>query len=83
LEHLVGVFEEFLELVSLRAQRLSRQLRGNFDSRHRGIFRHVANLIHFDAGFSREGGFQLLRERRRLCVSAGEGAHESRELRLG
>jgi len=82
LQHLVRVFEEVLKFVPRRAQHLLRKLRRHLDPRHRGIFRHVANFIHPDAGVSRQRGFQLFGERRRLGVSAGEGAHKSRELRL-
>jgi hypothetical protein len=82
LQHLVGIFEEVSKLVACRAEYLLRQLRCHFDARHRRIFRHVANFIHLDACISRQCGFQLFRERGRLGVSAGEGAHKSRELRL-
>jgi hypothetical protein len=82
LQQLVRVFKKISQLVALRSQRLRRQLRGNFNSRHRRIFRHVANFIYLDARLARQRGFQLFRERRRLGISARERAHESRELRL-
>jgi hypothetical protein len=44
----------------MRAKRLGSKLRGDLDSGHRRIFRDVANLVYLDAGFSGEGGFQLL-----------------------
>jgi hypothetical protein len=59
LQHLVGVFKEFAELFALRAERLRRQLRRHFDSRHRRIFRHVADFVHLDTGVSAHRGFQL------------------------
>jgi hypothetical protein len=82
LQHLVRVFEEVLKFVSRRSQHLLGKLRRHLDPRHGRIFRHVANFIHLDAGVSRQRGFQLFGKRRRLGVSAGEGAHKSRELRL-
>jgi hypothetical protein len=82
LQHLVRVFEEVLELIAGRAEHLLRKLRRHFNPRYRGIFRHVADFIYLDARVSRQRRFQLFRERRRLGVSAGEGAHKSRELRL-
>jgi hypothetical protein len=66
----------------LRAEHFGGKLRGNLDSGHRGIFRHVTNLVYLDAGFAGERGFQLLRERRGLGVSAGKRAHEAGQLRL-
>jgi hypothetical protein len=82
LQHLVGIFEEIPELVASRPEYLLRELRRHLDARHRGIFRDVADFIHLDAGVARECRFQLFRERRRLGISAGEGAHKSRKLRL-
>jgi hypothetical protein len=83
LQHFVRVFKEVSEFVARRSEHLLRQLRRHLDSRHRGIFGHVANLIHSDAGFARQRGFQLFRQRRRLGISARKSAHKSRELRLG
>ncbi|PYT45340.1 MAG: hypothetical protein DMG47_08635 [Acidobacteria bacterium] len=82
LEHFVRVFKEILKFVARRPQHFLRELRRNLDARHGRIFRHVADFIHLDAGVPRQRGFQLFGERRRLRVSAGEGAHKSRELRL-
>jgi hypothetical protein len=82
LEELVWVFKKVSQLVALRSQRLRRQLRRHFDSRHGRIFRHVANFIYPDACLARERGFQLFRQRRRLGVPARKRAHESRELCL-
>jgi hypothetical protein len=82
LQQLVRIFEEILEFVAVRAQHFLRQLRRHLDSRHGRIFRHVANLIHLDAGFSRKRGLQLFRQRRRLRIPARKSAHKSRELRL-
>jgi len=82
LKHFVGVFKEFPELIALRPQRPSRQLRCHFDSRHRRIFRHIANLIHLDASVAAQRSLQLLGQRRRLRVSARERAHKPRKLRL-
>jgi hypothetical protein len=82
LQHFVWVFEEVLEFVARRAQHLLGKLRRHLDPRHGGVFRHVADFIHFDAGLSRQRRFQLFGERRRLGVSTGKGAHKSRELRL-
>jgi len=42
----------------------------------------LSDFIHLDAGVSRQRGFQLFGEGGRLGVSAGKGAHKSRELRL-
>jgi len=82
LQHLVGIFEEILELVASRPEHLLRKLRRHFDASHRGVFRNVADFIHLDAGVSRQRRFQLFRERSGLGISTGEGAHKSRELRL-
>jgi hypothetical protein len=82
LQHLVGVVEEVSILVARCAKNFLRQLRRHLDPRHRRIFRHVADLIDLDAGLSRQRGFQLFGKRRRLCISAGESTHKSRELRL-
>jgi len=82
LQHFVGVFEEIFEFVASRSEYLLRKLCRHLDARHRGIFRDVTDFIHLDAGVSRQGRFQLFRERGRLGISAGEGAHKSRKLRL-
>jgi hypothetical protein len=62
LQKLVRIFEEIFEFVAVRAQHFLRQLRRHLDSRHRRIFRHVPNLVHLDAGFSRQRGLQLFGE---------------------
>jgi len=59
LQHFVGVFEEIFELISGCAQYFLGELRRHFDARDRRVFRHVANLIHLDAGFAGERRFQL------------------------
>jgi len=82
LQHLVWVFEELSKFVARRPEYLLRKLRRHLDARYRSIFRDVADFIYLDARISRQRGFQLFREGRRLGVSAGEGAHKSRELRL-
>jgi hypothetical protein len=56
LQHLVGIFKEVAELVTMRAQRFRGQLRGHLDSGHGRIFRDVADLVNFDAGFAGERG---------------------------
>jgi len=56
LQHFVGVFEKVLELIALGAERFRRQLRGHFDSRNRGIFRHVTNFVDLDTGFPGQRG---------------------------
>jgi hypothetical protein len=83
LQHLVRVFKEFPEFVALRSQRFRRQLRRHLDSSHGGIFRHVADFVHLDAGIAPHRRFQLLGQRGGLRVSAGKRAHEARELWLG
>jgi hypothetical protein len=82
LQHLVRVFEEVSEFVARRSEYLLRKLRCNLDARYRRVFRNVADFIHPDAGISCQRGFQLFGEGRGFGVSAGEGAHKSRELRL-
>jgi len=82
LQHLIWVFKEISKFVTRRAQHFLRKLRRNFDPRHGRIFRNVADFIHLDASVSRQSAFQLFRKRRRLRISAGEGAHKSRKLRL-
>jgi hypothetical protein len=82
LQHLVRIFEEILELVARRAENLLCELRRHLDARHRRIFRDITDFIHLDAGFARQRAFQLFGKRSGLGVSAGEGAHKSRELRL-
>jgi hypothetical protein len=59
LQHLIWIFKEIFEFVARRAEHFLRKLRGNFDSRHRRIFRHVADFIHLDARVSRQSAFQL------------------------
>jgi hypothetical protein len=82
LEKLVGVFEEILEFVPLGTKRFRRQLRGNLDSCNGRILRDIANFIDLNARLTGERGFQLFRERGRLCVATGKRAHKPRELRL-
>jgi hypothetical protein len=82
LQQFVGIFKEIAKLVALCAQHFRGQLRGNFDSCDGGVFRHVADLIHLDAGVAGERGLQLFCERGGLGVAAGKRAHKSRELRL-
>jgi hypothetical protein len=82
LQQTVGILEEILELVALRAESFSGELRRNLDARDGRIFRHIANFVDLDACLARERGFQLFRERGRLRVAAGKGAHEARELWL-
>jgi hypothetical protein len=82
LQHLVRVFEKVSEFVARRSEDLLRKLRCNLDACHRSVFRNVADFIHLDAGISRQRGFQLFGEGRGFGVSAGEGAHKARELRL-
>jgi hypothetical protein len=82
LQHLVGIFKKVAELVAVRAQCFRGELRGNLDSSDGRIFRDVANLVYLDAVFAGERGFQLLRQRSRFRVSAGESTHEARQLRL-
>jgi hypothetical protein len=60
LQQLVRVFKKISEFTALRAQRFGRQLRRHLDSRHRRIFRHVANLIHLDARVATQRGLKLL-----------------------
>jgi hypothetical protein len=55
LQHLVGVFKQFPELIALRAQRLGGQLRRHLDASDRRILRHVADFIHLDGGVSAQG----------------------------
>jgi hypothetical protein len=57
-------------------------LRGHLDSRHGRIFRHIANLVNFDACFTGEGGFQLFCERGRLGVAAWKPSYEAGKLWL-
>jgi hypothetical protein len=57
-------------------------LRGHLNSRYGRVFRNVANFVDLDGGFAGERGFQLFRERGRLCVSARKRAHKPRKLRL-
>jgi hypothetical protein len=82
LQQLVWVFKKISQLVALRSEYFRSQVGGYLDSCHRGIFLHVANFIYLDARLPRQRGFQLLRQRRRLGISARKRAHESRELRL-
>jgi hypothetical protein len=82
LQQFVGIFKEISQFVALRSQRLGRQLRGDFDARHRRIFSHVANFIHLNACVPGQRGLQLFRQGRGLGISARKRAHESRELRL-
>jgi hypothetical protein len=82
LQHLIGIFKKVAVFIALRAEHLGRQLRGNLDSGYGRIFGDITNLVYLDAGFPGKRGFQLLRERGRLGISAGEGANETCQLRL-
>jgi hypothetical protein len=62
LQHLIGIFKEVAVLVSVRAKRFRRELRGHLDPSHGRIFRDVANLVDLDAGFAGKRGLQLLRQ---------------------
>ena len=67
----------------MRAKRSRRKLRGNLDSSHGRIFRDITNLVHLDAGFTGERGFQLFGKRGWFGIPAGERTHKARQLRLG
>jgi len=82
LQELIGVFEEIPELVALGAEGLRSKLRGHLNASHGRIFRDITNLVYLDARFTRQRGFQLLRERGGLCVTAWKRADESGELGL-
>jgi glutathionyl-hydroquinone reductase len=60
LQHLIGIFEEVAELVSLGAKRFGRKLRRHLDSSNGRIFRDITNFVYLDAGFAGERGLQLL-----------------------
>jgi hypothetical protein len=77
------VLKNFPEFISLRAQHFRRQLRRNFYSRHRTVFRHESNFIDANARVAGHRRFQLFGKRTWLGISAREGARKSRELRLG
>jgi hypothetical protein len=76
------IFKNVAVFVSRAAQHLGSELRRDLDSGHRSIFRDVANFVDLDGAFTGERRFQLLGELAGLVVSAGEGAHESREVAL-
>jgi len=82
LQELVGIFKEVFELVALGTESLRGKLRGHLNSRHGGIFRNIANLVDLDAGFTGKRGFQLFRERGRLCVATWKSADKPGKLRL-
>ena len=82
MKEFVGVFEEILKLIPLRAEGFSGELGCNLDPRDGGIFCHIANFVDLDAGFTGKGGFQLFGERRGLCVAAGKSADETGKLWL-
>jgi len=77
------VLKNLAEFVALRAEHFRRQLRRNFYSRHRTVFRHKSNFIDANARVAGHRGFQLFGKRTWLGISAREGARKSRELRLG
>jgi hypothetical protein len=66
----------------LRAESLRGELRRHLNSSHGRIFGDVADLVNLDAGFTGERGFQLLRERGRLCVAAGKASNKACKLGL-
>jgi hypothetical protein len=77
------VFENFAEFVSLCAKHFRSQLRRDFYSRHRSVFRNESNFIDTDARIAGHRGLQLFSERTWFGISARKGAYKSRELRLG
>jgi hypothetical protein len=82
LQEFVGIFEEILKLVALRAECFRGQLCRYFDSSDRRVFRNVTNFVDLDAGFTSEGGLQLFGKRGRLSVATGKRAHETSKLGL-
>jgi hypothetical protein len=66
----------------LRTQDFGSQLRSNFYTCDRRVFRNVTDLIYFNAGFACERGFQLLGKRSGLGVAGGKRAHKAGKLRL-
>ncbi|HKV23327.1 MAG TPA: hypothetical protein VJN93_01935 [Candidatus Acidoferrum sp.] len=82
MQKFVWIFKKILELVTLSAKSFGRELGGDFDSSHGGIFRNVADFVDLDTGFTSKRRFQLFCERGRLGVAAGKSAYETRKLRL-
>jgi hypothetical protein len=76
------IFKYVAVLFARAAQHLCGQLRGDFDSRHGSVFRHVPDLIDLDAGLPGQRGLQLFSQLARLVVSTRECAHEPREIAL-
>jgi len=56
------VLKNFAEFVALRAEHFRRQLRRNFYSCYRTVFRHEPNFIDADAGVAGHRSFQLFGE---------------------
>src|SRR5262249_34488502 len=82
LQQAIGIIQEVLELVAMRAQHFGSQIRGNFHACDRRIFGHVANLVHFDCSFAGERNLQLLCKIGLFGTLAGEGSDKSGKLRL-
>jgi hypothetical protein len=83
LQQFLRVFKNIAESVSLRAQHFRSQLRRNFYSRHRAVFRNESNFIDANARVAGHRALQLFGEGTWLGISAGKRADKSRELRLG
>jgi hypothetical protein len=57
LQEFVGIFEEILKLLTLRAECFRGELRRYLDSGDGRVFRNVANFVDLDAGFTSQRGF--------------------------
>jgi hypothetical protein len=82
LQHLLRIFKYVAVFLPRAAQHFGGQLRGNLDTRHGTIFRHVANFVDSDAGFPGQRGFELFGQHTGLVVSTGKSTHKSRKVTL-
>ncbi|MBZ5527257.1 MAG: hypothetical protein LAN71_05060 [Acidobacteriia bacterium] len=57
MEHLLGVFEEILELFALRAKDFGGELGGHLYAGDGGVFGDETDFVDFDGGVTGEGGF--------------------------
>jgi len=83
LQEFIGIFEKISQLVALRTQSLGGKLGRDLYSGNGRVFRHIANFVYLNGGFSGERAFELLRKRSRFGIAGRKGAYEPGKLRLG
>ena len=82
MQEFVGILEEIPQLIALCAQSLGSKLGSDLYTGNRRVFRHIADLVYLDGGFSRERSLKLLRERSWLGIAGRKSAYKPGKLRL-